>query len=201
MKHRLIPVLILMFLSITARGYTYDDFVWDFEWLEPGNTVEIGVGESHQQQYACSSNYSIVFSPEMAGNWVHYDFDPFQHVVDPPTGYSINENGVITGLIEGSYGMKPTGLIVAKDGVQKWLWIHVIHKEQPIYLTIKYTEGVSMKQRVIPGESYTYKIEPSSGKQIKWVKFDGMDVSSDITDGKYTTPAITSDAMLEICFE
>ena len=71
----------------------------------------------------------------------------------------------------------------------------------PIYLTIKYNEGVNMRQRVIPGKSYTYKIEPSTNKRIKWVKFNGADVTSEVDNGRYTTPSINDDSMLEISFE
>lgn len=71
----------------------------------------------------------------------------------------------------------------------------------PVYLTIKYTEGVKMKQRVTPGKSFTYKIEPTGNKHIKWVKFNGTDVTSQVVNGEYTTPAINNDSMLEISFE
>ena len=71
----------------------------------------------------------------------------------------------------------------------------------PVYLTIKYTEGVKMKQRVTLGKSYTYKIEPSANKRIKWVKFNGSDVTGQVVNGGYTTPPINNDSMLEICFE
>ncbi len=126
MKHFLLSLFTTFLCFANALAYSNDDFVWDFEWLEDNNTIEIVVGEGYQLHYSCSSNYDKVFSAEMASNWVHYDFKGGQHVVDPPTGYSISETGIITGLIPGNYAMKFTGLIQPKAGADKWLYINVV---------------------------------------------------------------------------
>ena len=99
--------------------------ITNFEWLEPNNTVEVVVGDSYQLKYSCSDN-SLPFTPDYADSWVHYDFKGGQHVVNQATGYSIDENGVITGLVEGSYAIKFTGWIQAKNGTNKMLMINVV---------------------------------------------------------------------------
>ena len=97
----------------------------DFEWLEPNNSVEVVVGEAYQLKFNCSDN-SLPFTSGYASYWNHYDFAGGQHMVSTPTGYSINEKGVITGLIPGSYAIKFTGYILPKSGVEKMLMIKVV---------------------------------------------------------------------------
>jgi len=100
--------------------------VENFEWQENNNTVEVAVGGKYQLHYNCTSNSSIVFTEAMASNWVHYDLNSGQRVVQTPTAYSISESGVLTGLKEGKYAMKFTGYIQAKAGADKWLYINVV---------------------------------------------------------------------------
>ena len=97
----------------------------NFEWLEPNNKVEVVVGEPYQLKFNCSDN-SLPFTSDYADNWNHYDFDGGQHMVSTPTGYSIDEKGVITGLVPGSYAIKFTGYIQPKSGVDKMLMITVV---------------------------------------------------------------------------
>lgn len=111
---------LLLPLSSFALG-----FITDFEWLEPNNKVEVVVGEPYQLKFN-SSNNSLPFTSDYAGCWNHYDFDGGQHIVSTPTGYSIDSNGVITGLTPGSYAIKFTGYIQPKSGVDKWLLITVV---------------------------------------------------------------------------
>lgn len=124
MKH--LFILLISLLPVYAFAQS---FIYDFEWLEPDNRVEAVVGEPHQLQYSCS-NPGLPFTDDFSGSWVHYDFEPFQHVVDSPTGYSIDEHGVIIGLIPGSYAIKFTGWILAKNGANKWLYITVVSERK-----------------------------------------------------------------------
>ena len=120
MKKLLTLIALLMPLSTFAL-----EIINDFEWLEPNNRVEVIIGEPYQLQFSCSDN-SLAFTSTYADSWVHIDFTGGQHVVNPPTGYSIDENGVITGMIAGSYAIHPTGWVQAKSGVDKWLYITVV---------------------------------------------------------------------------
>lgn len=131
---RFLNKIILILLSVlscnNAFAWTSDDYVWDFKWLEPNNKVEVAVGETHQLLYTSSTNTSKVFTAEYASCWVHYDFTPSQHIVNAPVGYSIDENGVITGLVPGSYAIKFTSVIQAASGVDKWLYITVVSEKK-----------------------------------------------------------------------
>ena len=124
MKKLLTPIAMFLPVSTFALG-----LISDFEWLEPNNSVEVVIGEPYQLKFSCSDN-SLPFSSDYADSWVHYDFDGGQHVVNSPTGYSIDENGVITGLIAGSYAIKFTGWIQPKSGADKWLYITVVSERK-----------------------------------------------------------------------
>ena len=120
MKKLLTLMALLMPLSTFAL-----DLIKDFEWLESNNKVEIVIGEPYQLKFSCSNN-SLAFTSAYANSWVHIDFAGGQHVVNPPTGYAIDEKGVITGLVAGSYAVHPTGWVQRKDGAEKWLYITVV---------------------------------------------------------------------------
>ena len=120
MKKLITLFALLLPISSFALG-----IITDFEWLEPNNKVEVVVGEPYQLKFNCSNN-TLPFTSEYADCWNHYDFDGGQHIVSPPTGYSIDNKGVITGLISGSYAIKFTGYIQPKSGVDKWLFITVV---------------------------------------------------------------------------
>ncbi|MBO4463880.1 MAG: InlB B-repeat-containing protein [Prevotella sp.] len=120
MKH-----ILAFFVSLLPISTFALELINDFEWLEPNNRVEIVVGEPYQLKFSCSDN-TLPFTNEYADSWNHYDFEGGQHLVNPPTGYSINDKGVITGLIPGSYAIKFTGWILPKSGVDKMLMITVV---------------------------------------------------------------------------
>lgn len=69
------------------------------------------------------------------------------------------------------------------------------------YLTIKHSENGDVKQKITPGRSYTYKISPVSGQKLAALYFNGVDVTSEIKGGKFTTPVLNDNATLEIEFE
>jgi hypothetical protein len=114
--------LFISFLPISTFALS---LINDFEWLEPNNSVEVVVGEPYQLKFNCSDN-SLPFTSDYADYWNHYDFAGGQHIVSTPTGYSIDEKGVITGINPGSYAIKFTGYIQPKSGVDKMLMITVV---------------------------------------------------------------------------
>ena len=69
------------------------------------------------------------------------------------------------------------------------------------YLTIKHSENGVVKQRIVLGRSYTYKISPVSGQKLAALYFNGVDVTSEIKGGKFTTPVLNDNATLEVEFE
>lgn len=158
-----------------------DDFVWDFEWLEPNNKVEIVVGESKQLQYNCRTNKNKVFTSEYADDWIHYDFSPYQHVVATPTGYSIDKNGVITGLVAGSYAMKFTGMIQPKSGTDKWLYITVVKEKSEtesnntLNTANEFTNKIKVSLYNMSDVDYVkYKHNAKNGSRLKFkVHYEG----------------------------
>ena len=123
-------LLLLIALIVPFSSYA-KELIQDFEWLEPNNAIEIVIGEPYQLHFSCSNN-RLAFTSAYADSWVHIDFTGGQHVVDSPTGYSIDENGVITGMMAGSYAVHPTGWVQAKSGVNKWLYITVVSERAEI---------------------------------------------------------------------
>lgn len=49
--------------------------------------------------------------------------------------------------------------------------------------------------------SLTFKITPDEGYQIETVKYAGKDVTSQVVDGIFTTPAITGDTQIDVSFK
>ncbi len=117
--------LFAMFMSLNSFAL---GLINNFEWLEPNNRIEVAIGEACQLKFKCSNN-SLPFTADYADSWVHYDFSGGQHVVSTPTGYTIDEKGIITGLVAGSYAIKFTGWIQAKSGADKWLYITVVSEK------------------------------------------------------------------------
>ena len=117
-------LILLLAMLIPLKSFALG-LINNFEWLEPNNKVVIVIGEPYQLKFSCSDN-SLPFTSDYADSWVHYDFAGGQHVVSSPTGYSIDNKGVITGLVAGSYAIKFTGWIQPKSGIDKWLFITVV---------------------------------------------------------------------------
>ncbi len=196
MKKVLIFILLLLPISSFAL-----DLINDFEWLEPNNKVEVVVGESHQLEFSCSNN-SLPFTSDYADCWNHYDFSGGQHMVSSPTGYSIDERGVITGLVPGAYAIKFTGYIQAKSGVEKMLMITVVseHSEEEPNNTLDTANDISSKIRfglynisdidffkyqdsnLKYGDRVTFKIHYYGSRETpfgyKWATFSGGDMVS-----------------------
>lgn len=127
MKKIVTLIALLLPMSIHAQS-----FITDFEWLEPNNRVEIVVGEPYQLKFNCSDN-DLAFTSVYSSCWNNYDFAGGQHMVSTPTGYSINDKGVITGVVPGSYAIKYTGYILPKNNNEsKMLLITVVSEREEV---------------------------------------------------------------------
>lgn len=84
-----------------------------------------------------------------------------------------------------------------------WKWINnVVELSPDFFLLTIITDGtVNAVQKVEPGKSYTFTFEADSGKSLRAVIFNNNDVTSQVNNGTYTTPAINSDATLRVIFQ
>ena len=193
-------LLLLIALMVPFSSYA-KELIQNFEWLEPNNTIEIVIGEPYQLHFSCSNN-NLVFTSDYADSWVHIDFTGGQHVVDSPIGYSIDENGFITGMIAGSYAIHPTGWVQAKSGVDKWLYITVVSERAEIEPnnTLDTANDITSKIRfglynisdidflkftnnnLKWGDEVTFKIHYYGSREnpfgYKWSTFCGTDMAS-----------------------
>ena len=98
-------------LSTSIKVYSY---VPNFYWSEStGDTysgyplITIPVGGTHQLKYTsdAGSNILNVFSNHNNFNWVFYESGG----VSSPTNISVSPDGLVTGIKDGTTGIKPTG--------------------------------------------------------------------------------------------
>ena len=218
--------LMTLFLPISAFAL---ELINDFEWLEPDNRVEVVIGEPYQLKFSCSDN-SLAFTSAYADSWVHVDFDDGQHVVDTPTGYSVDERGVITGLVAGSYAIHPTGWVQRKSGSEKWLYIDVVSErsEKESNNTLDTANNITSKIRfglfnisdidyfryansnINWGDNVTFKIHYYGSREspfgYKWATFCGGDMvggGSLISQDQECNALVTSDntVYLEVYYD
>lgn len=115
--------LMSMMLAFAANA-AMAQFVFDFKWEENDETfngapmVTVGVGESRQLKYSFSSNTlgEAIFDSQ-DGNWVYYDDNGY--VTDKPQCFTIDKNGVVTGVRTGMGALKPTGFIIKASGTER----------------------------------------------------------------------------------
>lgn len=79
--------------------------------------------------------------------------------------------------------------------------INVIFSIEKKYLSIKSADNGSIAQEIEKGKSYSFVITPSEGWDIESVSFNGENVTSQLEDNRYTTPAISSDSELNIVYK
>ena len=69
------------------------------------------------------------------------------------------------------------------------------------YLSIKQGLGGCVKVRLNVGESYNFNVQPSDGVKLKSLIFNGTDVTKQLIENTYVTPAITEDSELIVNFD
>ena len=101
-------------LSASIKVYS---FIQDFTWNEStGETysgyplITIPVGGTYQLKYSSGAGSSIL---NLFGDLDDFVFYEPTNVVSTPTNISISPEGLVTGLKEGTTGIKPTGYIQA----------------------------------------------------------------------------------------
>lgn len=71
---------------------------------------------------------------------------------------------------------------------------------ETVSFTISSSEGGSLKQEIPVGSSTAYQIFPTENWKINTITFNGVDVTSELVDNQYTTPAITENSILSVVF-
>ena len=104
----------------------------------------------------------------------------------------IDGNDVTDMIADGVYKIK---------NVTNDVTIIATFEDIPISLTIQYAENVFMKQIVKRGASIKLSLLPAEGWKIKAVTFNGRDVTSELNEYEYTTPAINANAILSVSYE
>ena len=85
------------------------------------------------------------------------------------------------------------------EGWKKFEKIEAI--EDQLYLTIRQADANALRLAVNVGQTYCFDILPDDKWLVHSVTFNGEDVTQQMVDGSYTTPAITTNSTLIVVFE
>ena len=69
------------------------------------------------------------------------------------------------------------------------------------YITINGLEGGEIMQKVDIGMTYSYKFKPYEEWEINSVTFNGVDVTSQLQDSIFSTPAIAGNSTLSVVYK
>ena len=122
--------------------------------------------------------------------------DKVEFKITPFAGYEIdkvmvNNTDVTADVVNGKYTIAS-----ATEDVT----LEVTFKEQTFALVLKYSEIGSLDKIMSYGETASFRISPSANWSICTVTFNGTDVTNELVDNVYTTPAITCDSELNVVF-
>lgn len=87
------------------------------------------------------------------------------------------------------------------NSIKGELYIQVEFKRIEFGLSIKSADNGSITLSVEKGKSYSFTIIPSEGWEIESISFNGANVTSNIMNNIYTTPAIFSNSELNIIYK
>lgn len=85
------------------------------------------------------------------------------------------------------------------EGWKKFEKIEAI--EDQLYLTIRQADANALRLAVNVGQTYSFDILPDDKWLVHSVTFNGEDVTQQMVDGSYTTPALTTNSTLIVVFE
>lgn len=160
-------------LSASIRVYTYID---SFSWNESsGETyggyplITIPLGGTYQVKYSSGAGSDVLNLFGDMDNFVYYEPN---YVVSTPTNISISPDGLVTGLKEGTTGIKPTGYI---QGGGNRLYIKVASK---LYES-EYNDTQDYANNVPYGFPITFSLLNSS--DVDWFKLQTDKISGNIS--------------------
>jgi hypothetical protein len=105
---------------------------------------------------------------------------------------TVNGNDVTVAVENGTYII---------DKMEENVNLEISFVEAPVNLTIKMGNGGYMNAQVKRGEPFTCQIKAEEGWKVNSVLFNDNDVTSELADGIFVTPELTSDAILSVSFE
>ena len=90
----------------------------------------------------------------------------------------------------------------AADNWRNFVIIREISEEQDVYLSVRQENGMVRMKVDAEKPYFNLQIKADEGWMIHSVTFNENDVTAEVSeDGNYTTPVISSDAVLNIVFE
>jgi len=118
-------------------------------------------------------------------------------LIEPLAGYALkslfcNGEDVTSDVVNGQYSIVSISQNYALD---------IVLKEQPVVLRIRSGNGGCVDANVEKGEKFSFSAIADDGWQVNSIMFNGSDVTAQLVDGVFTTPALNSDATLTISFE
>ena len=97
----------------------------------------------------------------------------------------------------------PASAVEAYKTAEVWVNFgnHIEALPSYVYLTIKQGNGGIVKARLNVGESYNFTVQPTEGAKLLSVLYNGTDVTKQMVENTYTTPAITEDAEMIVNYD
>lgn len=211
--------------SITPPDITTNTFD-DSNYTAAVLFVPFGTKESYRNAKGWSSFYNIVETDDFESPSAYYDtkisvdahgtvsFNG-KNIKNDVLNFSIQEGSNLTIYVDPDEGYQISSFTVngvelkndVRDNVFLYeninsdLSIEVKFEEIPVYLKMVYPNGGNVGIMVEKYKTYTVRFYPEEGWEIYQVMFNGIDVTSQISDFKYETPAIFNDSEIHIIYQ
>lgn len=69
------------------------------------------------------------------------------------------------------------------------------------YILFKTVNGILVKHIVELGKKYSFQLDNGKDGKITMVKFNGIDVTSEVVNNQYTTPVITENSEIYVEYD
>lgn len=118
-------------------------------------------------------------------------------IFTPDYGYKlskvlVNDNDVISEI---------TNNILNIENVSDAILVTAMLEQIQVPVTVSTSEGGTVTSNVGYGSIVKYDIAPAEGWELHSVSFNGYEVTSQLEDNTYTTPAITTPSSIQVVFE
>lgn len=156
--------------------------------------------------YNCSKLPSITIpnSVKSIGDWAFYSCPKLMEVISLIKEPFATEDAFSSDNYNKATLYVPVGTSNQYKALNCWKKFKFIVEmtSDDIYLTLKDASAGCMKLQVKKGETYTVLIEPEEGWKLNSVTYNDENVTNSLDEqNRFTTPAITADAVLRVVFE